>query len=244
MDIAKIRKKIRKDQEDTQQREKAGKDKSPGDAQETSQREAEDSAANKGTGSPPPADVKREKTRPAKEAPATRAKVAPEPKAEDVTLDEDSAGAGEIREEEEKIEILTFSLGKEEFAFKIFDLFEILRYQRITRVPKMPDYVIGITSLRGKIIPVVNLKQKLGLTQQSAGMDQRGKILIIKGPRGPVGAFVDRVIGVVRIPVQEILPPPSHLTEIELKYIEGVAVVDKRFIPIIHMKETVAIDFQ
>lgn len=244
MDIAKIRKKIRKDQEDTQQGKKAGKEKSPGDAQEISQKEIEESAAKKVDASPPPADVKREKARPAKEAPVTQDKDAPEPKAEDGTFDEDSAGAGDILEEEAKIEILTFSLGKEEFAFKIFDLYEILRFQRITRVPKMPDYLIGITSLRGKIIPVVNLKQKLGLTQESADMDQRGKILIIKGPRGPVGAFVDRVIGVVRIPVQEILPPPSHLTEIELKYIEGVAVVDKRFIPIIHMKETVAIDFQ
>lgn len=244
MDIAKIRKKIRKDQEETQQGEKTGKEKIPGDSQEISQKETEESAAKKGAASPSHADVKREKARPAKEAPVTQDKDAPEPKAEVSTFDEDSAGAVDILEEEAKIEILTFSLGKEEFAFKIFDLYEILRFQRITRVPKMPDYLIGITSLRGKIIPVVNLKQKLGLTQKSADMDQRGKILIIKGPRGPVGAFVDRVIGVVRIPVQEILPPPSHLTEIELKYIEGVAVVDKRFIPIIHMKETVAIDFQ
>ncbi len=63
MDIAKIRKKIRKDQEDTQQGKKAGKEKSPGDAQEISQRETEESAAKKRAASPPPADVKREKAK-------------------------------------------------------------------------------------------------------------------------------------------------------------------------------------
>jgi purine-binding chemotaxis protein CheW len=141
---------------------------------------------------------------------------------------------------EEIIEMLTFRLLKEEFAFRISQLDEILRYQRITMVPKVPKYVLGITSLRGKIIPVIDLKLKLSLTDKQSDLDSTGKILILKGPGGPIGATVDKVVGVVRISKSEILPPPSHLSETGLKFIDGVAIVDKRFVSIINMEEVVA----
>ena len=144
-------------------------------------------------------------------------------------------------DQEEVEEILTFGLMKEEFAFRISQLEEILRHQRITRVPRVPKYVIGITSLRGKIIPVIDLKLRLSLTAKPSDIDQKGKILIIKGPKGPIGAAVDKVIAVVRTEKSEILPPPSHLSEAELKLIEGVVIVDKRFVSIINIEETVSL---
>jgi len=139
------------------------------------------------------------------------------------------------------IEILTFSLLNEEFAFRVSQVEEILRTQRITRVPKLPSYVLGITSLRGKIIPVIDLKQRLSLKGEPTDMNSKGKILIIKGPQGPIGAAIDKVISVVRLSESEIIPPPSHLTESELKFIEGVAILDKHFISIIHMEEAIKI---
>ncbi|MBM4140247.1 MAG: purine-binding chemotaxis protein CheW [Nitrospira sp.] len=139
------------------------------------------------------------------------------------------------------IEILTFSLLNEEFAFRVSQVEEILRSQRITRVPKLPSYVLGITSLRGKIIPVIDLKQRLSLKGEPTDMNSKGKILIIKGPQGPIGAAIDKVISVVRFSESEIIPPPSHLTESELKFIEGVVILDKRFISIIHMEEAIKI---
>lgn len=142
------------------------------------------------------------------------------------------------------IEILTFNLLKEEFAFRISELEEIRRYQRITMVPKMPNYVLGITSLRGKVIPVIDLKLKLFLTDKASYLNHKGKILIIKGPKGPIGAAIDKVISVVRISKSEIMPPPSHLSEAELKFIEGVIVINKRFISIINMEEAVAINLR
>jgi len=141
---------------------------------------------------------------------------------------------------EEIIEILTFTLMQQEFAFRVSQLDEILRYQWTTRIPHTPPYVIGITSLRGKVIPIIDLKLKLSLTEHSPE-NNKGKMLIVKGPKGPIGVTVDRVIGVVRIGESEILPPPSHLSEAELKFIEGVAVVEKRFVSIINMEEAVAL---
>lgn len=141
----------------------------------------------------------------------------------------------------EVIEMLVFSLLKEEFAFRVSQIEEIRRRQRITMVPKMPNYVLGVTSLRGKVIPVIDLKTKLSLEDRPSDIDQSGKMLIIKGPKGLIGAAIDRVIGVVRIAKTEVLPPPSHLTEVELKFIEGIAVIDKRFISIINMEEAINI---
>jgi len=141
---------------------------------------------------------------------------------------------------EKVIEILTFTLMQQEFAFRVSQLDEILRYQWTTRIPQIPPYVIGVTSLRGKVIPIIDLKLKLSLTERSPD-NNKGKMLIVKGPKGPIGVTVDRVIGVVRIEESQILPPPSHLSEAELKFIEGIAVVEKRFISIINMEEAVAL---
>jgi len=147
----------------------------------------------------------------------------------------------ETEKTEEVIEILTFSLLNEDFAFRISQLEEILRYQWITTVPNVPKYILGVTSLRGTVIPVIDLKLKLSLTDKLSGNNRSGKILIIKGPKGPIGVAVDKVLGVVRIATSEILPPPSHLSETELKSIEGIAIVDKRFVSIINMEEAISL---
>lgn len=165
---------------------------------------------------------------------------------------EDQSGAPfkeEVIDEntEELVELLTFSLSHEEYAFKVAEVEEILRLQNITRVPGMPDYMPGITSLRGKIIPVIDLKTRLNLQGKSLsikGSDDSAeketkktgekKILIIEGPKGLIGAVIDKVIGVVRLPLSEMLQPPGHLDENELRFIEGIVVLEKRFISIIH----------
>ena len=143
---------------------------------------------------------------------------------------------------DEVIEILTFKLFEEEFAFRISQLKEILRFQRITRVPKMPGYVLGITSLRGKVIPVIDLRTKILPHEKAAEIDEKLKILIIKGPKGMIGAVIDKLIGVIRIAKADILPPPTHLSEEQLKFIEGIAVLEKRFISIINMEEAITIN--
>ena len=141
--------------------------------------------------------------------------------------------------ETEALELLTFSLSREEFAFRVSEVEEIIRFQRITRVPTMPDYVRGITSLRGKIIPVIDLKTRLalkgaeGLQEERSEKKEDGRILILSGPRGMIGATIDKVLGVMRFPEGTILDPPSHLTENELKYVEGVVILEKLFISIV-----------
>jgi purine-binding chemotaxis protein CheW len=153
-------------------------------------------------------------------------------------------GKADTDKTEEVVEILTFRLLKEDFAFSVSHLEEILKYQRITAVPNVPKYILGITSLRGKVIPVIDLKLKLSLTGTASDDAGKGKILIVRGPKGPIGVAVDKVIGVIRIPRSEILPPPSHLSEGEVKFIDGIAVVDKRFVSIINMLATMTLSLK
>ena len=151
-----------------------------------------------------------------------------------------------------QVELLTFSLGTEEFAFKVSEVEEILKLQRMTKVPTMRDYVIGITSLRGKIIPVIDLKARLNLkhagevpeygTEENPGGGREAKILIIEGLQGFIGATIDRVIGVVSLPKDRVLEPPSHLSEAEIKYIEGVVIFEKRFISVLCAEGTMNIE--
>lgn len=139
------------------------------------------------------------------------------------------------------VEILTFILGREEYAFKISEVQEIIRPLGVTMIPNSKDYLLGITSLRGKIIPVVNLKKMLSLDGKTAEGDKKQRILILKGPKGPVGAIVDRIIGVIRTSIPEIVETPQHLPEAEMKFIEGVVIEDGRFVSIIRIDEVVNI---
>ncbi|MEW6068842.1 MAG: chemotaxis protein CheW [Nitrospirota bacterium] len=242
MDIAKIRKKLKETKESQQS--------------EVNDQKVEDSKKVKPEEKTPEPEKAEDKTE-GKEVPHTEAE---EKKPE---LTETSAGftqeaeiteEKEIREEPVKakaeieeempddiVELVLFSLLKEDFAFEISQVAEILRYQRITMVPKTPNYVVGLTSLRGKVIPVIDLKVRLSLTDKLPNIDQKCKILIIKGTKGPIGIIVDKVVGVARIAKTEVKPPPAHLTEAELKFIGGVAVIGNRFTSIINMEEAVAI---
>ena len=91
---------------------------------------------------------------------------------------------------------------------------------------------------------MIDLKLKLSLTGTASDDTGKEKILIVRGPKGPIGVAVDKVIGVVRIPRSDILPPPSHLSEGEVKFIDGIAVVDKRFVSIINMPATMTLDLK
>jgi purine-binding chemotaxis protein CheW len=232
MDIAKIRKKLKKKEADSQRSSTNGQ---TSEEHETPDLKPDEKNSEQIIAE---ADIIHE----------TDSRKDEKPKAESTEVDKnilkEQGVEGKIEEDkkDDVIEILIFNLLKEEYAFKISQLEEIRRYQVITMVPKMPNYVMGITSLRGKVIPVIDLKTRLLLKDIPSDIDYKVKILIIKGSKGPIGVVVDSVIGVARISKTEILPPPSHLTETELKFIEGIAVIDKRFISIIHLEEALNIN--
>lgn len=147
----------------------------------------------------------------------------------------------EEEREEHLVEFLVFTISDEYYAFRLPDLQEVLKEQIITFVPKMPKFIWGVTSLRGKIIPVMNLKERLSIEDDSDGSGRK-QMIILKGPRGPIGVIIDKVVGVRRIEEELVTEPPSHLDEKQIAYIESVVRDKKLFISILNTKEV--FDFQ
>lgn len=142
--------------------------------------------------------------------------------------------------QEKEIEILAFRVGDEEFGLRITEVQEILRAQRITRVPRAVGYLRGITSLRGKVLPVIDLGLRLGLRGEDAVTQ---KIIVIssrsemRSTEEPVGVLVSSVMDVIRLPQVELLEPPSTLSEEQRSFIHGVVRIKNRFISVLNVDE-------
>ncbi len=136
--------------------------------------------------------------------------------------------------EAQEIEMVVFTLGKEEYAFRLETLLEILRRQFITNVPCAIPFLVGITSLRGKVIPVIDLSMRL--TGKKVSDSLKNRILVMEGKKGIVGCLVDEINGVVRTSLMKKEEPPEHIREEERVLIDGVFIIDSRFITLLRDK--------
>jgi purine-binding chemotaxis protein CheW len=131
---------------------------------------------------------------------------------------------------------MTFRVGGEEYGLEILKVRELIGLLEITRVPHAPPEVKGVVNLRGKVIPVVDLRTNLGITSE-AKVDRPVIIVVqLKGATGPVttGVLVDQVLEVRSISPQQIEPAPSFGRDDEAtRYILGIAKTDKRVVLLI-----------
>lgn len=118
---------------------------------------------------------------------------------------------------------LTFQLGKEVFGIEISYVTEIIGIQQITYVPEVPDYVKGIINLRGKIIPVIDVRLKF--KKPPVEYDDRTCVIVIDIKDTSIGLIVDCVSEVIDIKDDSIVPPPSYKTGFQNKYIKGIGKV-------------------
>jgi purine-binding chemotaxis protein CheW len=136
-------------------------------------------------------------------------------------------------EEEEQLQLLTFKLAGEEYALNIMDIKEIIRPKEATEVPRTPDYILGIFSLRGTIIPVFDVCLRLGLPQGERGSQNR--IVVVKSKENFFGLRVDSVVQVLDIPLSMIEPPPEILGGVEGEFLRGIGRVDERLIILLNL---------
>jgi purine-binding chemotaxis protein CheW len=134
----------------------------------------------------------------------------------------------------EVLQIVTFQVGKEIFGLDILKVHEIIRFQPLTRVPNLPDYVEGVLNLRGKIIPVVGLRQSIGLDRQEASITT--KIVVASVKDEVLGFMVDSVSEVLRISSNTVDPAP-RLGEVGRKYVSGVGKLDNRLLLLLDLDE-------
>lgn len=102
---------------------------------------------------------------------------------------------------------LTFDLASEGYGIEIRHVIEIIGIQPITAVPDLPDHIIGALNLRGKVIPIIDVRRRFGLPHRE--YDERTCIVVVNVNENSVGLVVDKVSEVITIPANEIEPPPA-----------------------------------
>ena len=122
-----------------------------------------------------------------------------------------------------------FKLKEEYFAFDIMSVIEIIRPKEITEVPTAPGFIEGVINLRGKIIPIIDLRKRFSL--EAAGGGKKSRIIIIDlGDRQYVGVIVDEVTKVINVNDGDVMPPPATVAGSGGKYIEAVARIGEMII--------------
>lgn len=133
------------------------------------------------------------------------------------------------------LQLVTFKLGTEEFGVDILKVQEINKMMNITKIPNAPAFIEGVINLRGKIIPIVDLRKRLGFREQP--YDKSTRIIVVELEDLVLGFIVDSVSEVLRIPENTIEPPPSMVAGIESEYIEGVGKLDDRLLILLELKK-------
>jgi len=140
----------------------------------------------------------------------------------------------------EEIQLVVFSLGREEFAVEVTQVREIMRMEEITRMPKTPAYVEGIINLRGQIIAVIDLAKRLNL--ESAESSAETRIIVVETGEAKVGMIVDSVSEVLRVSAEAVEPSPTLATEVSAAYLQGVVKQDSRLIILLDLTKVLSVE--
>lgn len=129
----------------------------------------------------------------------------------------------EVGEDTQKGKFLTFLLGKEVYAIEIKFVIEIIGMQPITEIPELPEYVKGIINLRGKIIPVMDVR--LRFKKEPRDYNDRTCIIVVEVENILLGLIVDNISEVMSMADEDIVPPPEINKSTESRYIKGIGKV-------------------
>ncbi|MEG2172275.1 MAG: chemotaxis protein CheW [Desulfovibrionaceae bacterium] len=126
------------------------------------------------------------------------------------------------------LQLVTFKIADEEFGVDILAVQEIIRIMQITTVPRAPAFIEGVINLRGKVIPVIDMRKRFGLP--SVERDSQTRIIVMEFNQKVVGFLVDAVSEVLRIPADTVEAPPPVVAGIGSEYIKGVGKLDDRLL--------------
>ena len=132
------------------------------------------------------------------------------------------------------IQLVSFNIGDEEFGVDILKVQEIIRLVEITRVPNAPSFVEGVINLRGKVIPVIDLRKRLGMPSITASSESR--IVVVELESRIIGFLVDCVNEVLRISSSITEPPPAIIAGIDADYITAIGKLEDRILILLDLE--------
>jgi purine-binding chemotaxis protein CheW len=141
-----------------------------------------------------------------------------------------------IGETPETVQMISFSIGAEQFGLNILMVKEIIMIPEITEIPNSPDFVEGVINLRGEIMPVLDLRKRLRLrgVQTEAARGPGNRILVVEIEGNVTGFIVDSVSKVLAVPSNKVFPPPDIIVGgVQSQYISGVVHLDDRILVIL-----------
>ncbi len=153
---------------------------------------------------------------------------------------------GAVRPEGEQagdrgVQLVTCMVGGVEYGLEISRMREILRVGPITRLPQAPPHVRGVVNLRGRIVPILDLRARLGLPDQATTRDSR--VMVVERDGHRLGLLVDRVLRVLRLPAEALEPPPQETGQ-GRAFIKGLGKRQDGVIVILDLDLALARDFE
>ncbi|PKO00198.1 MAG: chemotaxis protein CheW [Chloroflexi bacterium HGW-Chloroflexi-4] len=137
-------------------------------------------------------------------------------------------------------QLVIFELGSEYFGIDIASVEGINKMLDITKIPQSPNYMLGITNLRGSVLPVICLQTRFGLETEEHTNETRIVVASLEGVK--VGMVVSAVSEVLTIDDAVIEPPPPMVSNINSEFIVGVAKIDKRLVILLDLSKILTID--
>ncbi len=132
----------------------------------------------------------------------------------------------ELETVNDELKLIIFKLGREEYGMDILRVQEIKRMMGITRVPSTPTFIRGVINLRGSVLPVIDLRTRLGLAEND--LTEAARIIVVLVNDGIVGFIVDEVVEVTTINTQDVEAAQTLSSGLSADFITGIAKADNR----------------
>ena len=136
------------------------------------------------------------------------------------------------------VKYVTFTLGREEYGLPICQVQEINRIGEVTRVPNSPEHVLGVINLRGKILPVIEIKKKLHIGDSEITKESR--VVVVEIGKKLLGLLVDKVSQVTSILPSQVEETPDEVVRIHDNYLTGVAKIEEKMIILLNLDKLLA----
>jgi purine-binding chemotaxis protein CheW len=136
-------------------------------------------------------------------------------------------------------QIVVFELGSEYFGVEIAKVESIIKMQPITQMPHVPAFVEGITNLRGRVLPIIDLRKRFGLLPQEA--DKNSRIIVVSVDQTEVGMIVDGVSEVISVPEGAVEATPAITSNLDSAFITGIAKLDQRLVILLDIQRILTV---
>ncbi len=149
-----------------------------------------------------------------------------------------SENAQGIPETDSQIQVVRFELDGQVFAVDILEVQEITRVLEVRPIPEAPAFLEGVINLRGKVIPLMDLRNRLHLPAAETNSETR--MIVVKNDGRPVGLLVDSVSEVLRLPRESLEAAPDMVSAIDARYVRCVAKLDDRILILLDVTQLLA----